>query len=317
MIRKRICGVLKERSDTRFDARFDVHMTQRIGYGYDLEKSHLSHCYPDCLRQQNEDGLWASPSWDLQKLRALSPLDDETITEAPCAFCRLLASVIDWSEVAREFEHGTVSVGPYMSRTPDNGEMEHGWAPTARNVTIRGNQLCVVKGMRIRLPWDILPMFPASTTVASSLVEEEDSGEGVRMQQSNTLFERLYPRHARPVDKRLIDLSLVKRWIEWCDISHGNSCQRLPLRRRGEPAKFRFRLIDVDDGCIVNTDLNYEYECEYLALSYVLGSTNTQPMLNQSTCGPWSQPSALFGSSWQLPDTIKDAIALTRLLGQR
>jgi hypothetical protein len=212
------------------------------------------------LCQRDEDGLWASQSWDLQKLQALGQLDDETTIEAPCAFCRLLAYVISWSDGAREFEHRTLSLGAYMAGTPDIRKLKHGWEPRQRSVSVRGKKLSGVKMMNVRLPWDILPLSPPGITVASSFAKEEVAGEYIRVQRADTIFERPYPRHARLVDERLVDLSLARGWIERCDITHRESCQRVPLRRRGESTTFRFRLIDVDDGCIVNTELNYEYE---------------------------------------------------------
>jgi hypothetical protein len=127
-------------------------------------------------------------------------------------------------------------------------------------------------------------MSPPSITVASSFAMEEVAGECIRVQRADTIFERPSPRHARLVDERLVDLSLARGWIERCDITHRESCQRIPLRRLGEPTTFRFRLIDVDDGCTVSTELNHGYE--YVALSYIWASTNTQSMLNRSTSGP-------------------------------
>jgi Heterokaryon incompatibility protein (HET) len=267
------------------------------------------------LLQKHEDGLWATPSWDLQALRGISRNIDGIVSERSCPFCRLLASVIEWSEGAREIEDGMVSMGGYRSRMVDSGEEECGWAPAMRGVTIRASRKSRGGNPLVRLPWDILPISPPLTAGGYDVLKGGRVQEDVVEEVGEGPHEKAYPRHARLMDERTVDLSLVRRWIERCDRTHQGSCRQ--GSGQGWRRPFLLRLIDVESGRVITTELGREYE--YLALSYVWGNTSKQQILDYSTQHLWSKIRALFARAPRrsLPNIINDATVLTRLLGYR
>ena len=120
------------------------------------------------------------------------------------------------------------------------------------------------------------------------------------------------PGHARLVDPSWIDLRLLKKWKKDCLDCH-ETCRERPLSKDLTAKKPLF-VIDLWQNCIVSTPDS----ASYWALSYVWGAVNqlmtTKENLSQ-LCVPGSMKSPRFFPS--IPDTIRHAMALTDLLGQR
>jgi hypothetical protein len=119
----------------------------------------------------------------------------------------------------------------------------------------------------------------------------------------------------------IVDLRLVRHWMSQCRTRHvdceaptwstasGNACS---LDRGSLPSTFR--LIDVEDLCIVNGDEKY---ISFLALSYVWGAARDQAHFRTTsqTLAGLSKPRSL--ESAKLPQTLRDAIHLTASLHYR
>lgn len=97
---------------------------------------------------------------------------------------------------------------------------------------------------------------------------------------------------ARLVDE-MIDFEHVRKGLEHCQKHHSETCQ--PKFDKGMLAT---RMVDVNSRTVVPCP----DECDYLALSYVWGGINPAPgALEEGT----------------LPQTIEDAITITKKLGRR
>ncbi|KAF2134464.1 HET-domain-containing protein [Dothidotthia symphoricarpi CBS 119687] len=116
------------------------------------------------------------------------------------------------------------------------------------------------------------------------------------------------------LDTQWIDEGLVQRWIEICDETHGEKCKTIPLWRSEDAIRPTY-LVDTVCGCLV---LGSGVDAEYVALSYQWGQTKT---LRNTTdiCDQLLIPGAIFVGELALhvPQTIRDAFAVVRHLGQR
>jgi len=115
--------------------------------------------------------------------------------------------------------------------------------------------------------------------------------------------------HGRLLNENGVDIEQVQGWIRRCREWHGNWHQRkyydIPDHPRTMPS---FKVIDVQKQCLISLP---EGE-EYVALSYVWGSTNNV-LTTTANFEKFSTERAFEGMD--LPKTIRDAIDLTRNLG--
>ncbi|KAI4190017.1 MAG: hypothetical protein L6R41_001072 [Letrouitia leprolyta] len=106
-----------------------------------------------------------------------------------------------------------------------------------------------------------------------------------------------------------IDFELVKKWCHHCLTGQcGANLTLVPEKNMPEG----FRLIDVKNYCIIDSGSEYDY----VALSYVWGGVATL----QNTKAIWKdlmEVGALTRRAHEVPNTIKDAMELTKQLGQR
>ncbi|CCT66432.1 related to tol protein [Fusarium fujikuroi] len=112
----------------------------------------------------------------------------------------------------------------------------------------------------------------------------------------------------------LVDTSRILRWISSCEELHSSECAMptdLPFAE-AFPGLRVLRVIDVEDHCVVEmTSLE-----KYIALSYVWGAV-ANFRLTKANRTALLLPRSLEKVFKMLPNTIKDAITLTRRLGCR
>jgi hypothetical protein len=109
----------------------------------------------------------------------------------------------------------------------------------------------------------------------------------------------------RATDTRL---DMMKSWIKECDEHHGSQC----CTPKSGASIWPMWVVDVVDDCIVEGDI----ADRYLTLSYVWGGVQTL----QATIANIEQlrkPGSLNRDKVVLPKTIRQAIDVTRLLGER
>jgi hypothetical protein len=103
-------------------------------------------------------------------------------------------------------------------------------------------------------------------------------------------------------------LDIMKTWIKACD-EHHDSCCRIS---KADANIWPIWIIDVVDECIVEGDI----ADRYLTLSYVWGGVQTL-QATTSNIERLKQPGSLASDQLVLPKTIRQALEITRLLGER
>ncbi|KAK4197113.1 HET-domain-containing protein [Triangularia verruculosa] len=123
----------------------------------------------------------------------------------------------------------------------------------------------------------------------------------------------------RPIRPSMIDFSLVRKWLGYCQEHHGQKCWRnLALKElnRSHPTKEvpGFRCIDVDQKCLVKLPQG----ARYATLSYVWGQ-GKKFMTVKSNLQSLETPLALATPEYMtlIPATIRDAIHITKEIGMR
>lgn len=124
--------------------------------------------------------------------------------------------------------------------------------------------------------------------------------------------------HARLVDSNHINIPLMKSWIHRCDATHEHLCSRANDRYLLPNATLSF--IDVEDQCIVTPpEERGKQDVAYVALSYVWGGKSADSILQarRANIRDLCRPGAFAEARYQLPKTVRDAVALTKELGVR
>ncbi|KAJ4244067.1 hypothetical protein NW762_014680 [Fusarium torreyae] len=117
------------------------------------------------------------------------------------------------------------------------------------------------------------------------------TGEAIAMRPASTSTASS-PYNARLIEE-MIDFDHIKKGLEHCQTHHSNLCQP-----KFDIGLLATRMLDVNSRTVVQCPKN----CDYLALSYVWG-------------GIHPAPGALEAGT--LPQTIEDAITVTKKLGKR
>lgn len=123
-------------------------------------------------------------------------------------------------------------------------------------------------------------------------------------------------RYGRLVDRKAIDFNLCRTWLTHCCAAHGTTCNSPKWSATLEkPSGIPFRLVDVQDGSIVERDPQHH---EYAALSYVWGDVSHRAgilSLSNKNVHSLSAPGAL--GRYNVGRAISDAIDIIRSLGLR
>jgi hypothetical protein len=123
--------------------------------------------------------------------------------------------------------------------------------------------------------------------------------------------------HGRLVNPQWVDTSIIRTWIECCDRWHAGHCHSVDEQKK-LPWPSHIRLIDVHRGCLVR-GLSGD---KYVALSYVWGKVNNrahQFHTTESNLREYETEGILTDktSDVPIPQTVKDAMRLVSLLGER
>ncbi|PMD38763.1 HET-domain-containing protein [Hyaloscypha variabilis F] len=111
-------------------------------------------------------------------------------------------------------------------------------------------------------------------------------------------------------DPQWIDLSLLMKWNDWCQQHHGDDCEH-PLNQYRLAESTPTWLIDVQNRCLIPGTP----DMRYVTLSYKWGETE-RPRLEKTSLPELQKPNSLAQMGHQIPETIRNAIDLARLLGE-
>ncbi|OXV05664.1 hypothetical protein Egran_06568 [Elaphomyces granulatus] len=109
-----------------------------------------------------------------------------------------------------------------------------------------------------------------------------------------------------------VDTIMLKRWLNDCDQNHGEACN-ISCHGNGASARYVANMplvfIDVVDHCLVPATS----AVKYFALSYMWGTDE----MSKTLLANYESRCQIGGLPTRLPNTISDAIALVRALGER
>ena len=169
-----------------------------------------------------------------------------------------------------------------------------------------------VKGKDVVCQFRALPMETGFTGRGEINLLLQPKPEGIH---TGINFSEFIPKEIATVGYRLsvqcleIDFELVKKWCHQCLTGQ---CGFHPTVVQEKNMPNGFRLIDVKDSCIVEFEPDYRY----VALSYVWGGVATLQN-KKAVREELTETGALIKRSHELPNTIKDAMKLTDILGER
>jgi len=113
---------------------------------------------------------------------------------------------------------------------------------------------------------------------------------------------------AKPTIEEETRVDMIKDWIKTCDEHHGSPC----VVPKADAVAWPTWLIDVVNACVIEGEVAERY----LTLSYVWGGVQTL-QLNKDNIDRLRQQGSLVKEVVTLPRTIREALEVTRFLGQR
>ncbi|KDR70006.1 hypothetical protein GALMADRAFT_230334 [Galerina marginata CBS 339.88] len=119
----------------------------------------------------------------------------------------------------------------------------------------------------------------------------------------------------RPV-QLVIDHALFKKWLKLCEVHHEKTCTPKSSFIKTAESKAGvkvLRVIDTEDHCIVKAAPGIRY----IALSYVWGQVVSSIRLQRDNVTELSTKGALLSLRQEFPRSIKDAIDLVQVMGER
>ena len=113
----------------------------------------------------------------------------------------------------------------------------------------------------------------------------------------------------RKVDQQYANLGLIKAWLPRCRRIHGRSCEESGDAARRLPV---IRVVDVYNRLVITAPI----ECRYVTLSYVWGHCQHWKTIEDDVRRD-RQGNEYIELPDRLPQTLEDAIYVTRVLGER
>ncbi|RDL36739.1 uncharacterized protein BP5553_06091 [Venustampulla echinocandica] len=164
------------------------------------------------------------------------------------------------------------------------------------NGDIIGSQPCT---RRIRLRWEVkAPLeFGELYDTYVVLMAPRNGGKGLFL--------------GRPLKNVKTDAALIRRWIAYCEDSHGEACK--PQTQAVPLSKTFFGVIDITEMCLTKLP----HGKRYVALSYTWGPKGHSLKTDQKNVRELLKSGGIRNMEILMPRTIKDTIDLVRDLGER
>ena len=210
----------------------------------------------------------------------LFPLKWALLREEDCAFCRLIAKTV--RDALGEQQIVTEVQGK-------NVMCDFRMLPKAMNPAGRAEMVL------------LLVPHPEGINGFSHLILSEYHAEKDVMTRMTI--------HGVSIESPRVDCELIKRWCHRCV---SGQCGSNPSVVQDRDLPQGFRLIDVSQRCVVA----YEQGVQYVTLSYVWGGVATLRN-TKALCKDLAVRGAFIHEEHRLPKTIKDAMALVEMLGER
>ncbi|KAG2145859.1 heterokaryon incompatibility protein-domain-containing protein [Suillus clintonianus] len=212
-----------------------------------------------------------------------------------CSFCRLIAFHVRRTWMLDNFPHFDLSRIECRILSQNCGHLRGYPLPKFRCYRLHIN----MEGLQYL--WE---RYPASRAVAGSLRIH-------LMQEDAFKFGRPIDVHGRRL-KDVVDINLVKNWINICQENHGDDCRSARSMDDVDRKLPEFvRVVDVVSMSVIPAPSR----CRYVALSYVWGDIGAEYWTAKDNVVERSKPGGLNAA--HLPETITDSILFVRQLGER
>jgi Heterokaryon incompatibility protein (HET) len=116
----------------------------------------------------------------------------------------------------------------------------------------------------------------------------------------------------RVVHDHILNFSQIRRWLTQCETHHVDLCRPKSTLIVPEDPTGVFRLVDVDQNCIIRSSIKKRY----VALSYVWGKTEPFMLLSKEEA-VLAVPGELHKVQHRIPKTIRDVMQLLVNIGER
>ena len=210
----------------------------------------------------------------------LFPLKWALLREKDCAFCRLVARTV----------RGAIGERQIVTEIQGKDVMcDFRMLPKAINPVGRAEMILL-----------LVPQPESMNDINHLILSEYHAEKDVMARMTN---------HGISVESPRVDCELIKRWCHRCV---SGQCGSNPPVVQDRDLPQGFRLIDVSQQCVVA----YEQGFQYVTLSYIWGGV-AKLRNTKALCKDFALRGALFHEEHKLPKTIKDAMALVEMLGER
>jgi hypothetical protein len=191
-----------------------------------------------------------------------------------------------------------------------------GWQIDGRTL-IRDEENKIIGGRpstrRIRLRWEVKQNSASESASPDSSLRRPTIGE-----LYDTYVVLVAPKNGgkglffgRALHSVKTDAALIRRWISYCEHSHGDACKS---HTQGGPIrKSFFGVIDVTDMCLKKLPDG----AKYIALSYTWGKSGHYFKTTPDNVRDLLKSGGIRKMDMMMPRTIKDAINLVRDLGEQ
>lgn len=163
--------------------------------------------------------------------------------------------------------------------------------------------------------WSACISFYFGATIMFDLDGKPESSRKRQIRLVSSPDKPGHPGTARVLDPQWSDPSILRAWYSTCQEEHGKDCQeQAVVRSRQETIAMPEWLVDVVEQCIVPCDANIS---RYIALSYTWGGVECLKH-TRANLGRLTERGSLYHDQLPgIPRTVRDAMGITRLLGER
>ena len=216
-----------------------------------------------------------------------------------CSFCRFLCGAVIQHDIPIQEDGSYVPFTLAPESLVSNGKSVGDESPeklhyTTCTIIPRAKRFAVTKeGSAMVVPSD----RPVPCIQAFLVADEYNSAS---------------PLKARLPPRCVVDVSLIRRWLWFCETNHKETCGSPPWSSPSATLPEHFRVIDVQEYSVVKAPGN----CRYCALSYVWGQNKTF-QTTKDNIKKVAEPGGLLGVSVPLSQCVLDAINLVKAMGER
>jgi Heterokaryon incompatibility protein (HET) len=216
--------------------------------------------------------------------------------ETSCTFCSLLVSALRATATGEQIEHIAKDAQPIevCCKSPFDNDLQDRWVLYVR--------FCSDEQVAVGT-WDVITIRFALHTTPDSLTCDPMVRRALKAAGRDT------------IPSTQIDLGVIRSWWQRCKAEHPE-CRKKSKGLSSDPTSTRmvFRVIDVEKNEVVIAPK----ACAYVALSYVWGGIDAyQSKKCRKTSDVLTGDEIVPIKRRRLPKTIRDAMRVTELIGER